>query len=354
MLYILYGSDSFSRREALRALKRELDADGSLEANTAEFEASQAAPAEVMAACDTVPFLGGRRLVVLEGALSQAPASGRGRRSRRTPAEGEAETVEPGPWQALVEYAGRLPETTTLVLVDGGSVDESLLEALRPFATVERFSLPGPREVTGWVQARARARGLEIDGRACGAIADLIGNDTGMLASEIEKLATYAAGERITEKDVKSLVADVRDQEGYLLADAVADGKPAVATKLLHQMLANDRHPAQLLLTIEHRYRRIAVAREMVDAGATGSAIGSRLKIEKSFAVDRLLDQVHRYPSARVRWALDRIAQSDQDVKEGLNDENVSLELLVHDLASPATVSGSNPQRVSAAAGSSW
>ena len=48
MLYILYGSDSFSRSEALRALKREMDTDGSLESNTAEFEASQAAPAEVL------------------------------------------------------------------------------------------------------------------------------------------------------------------------------------------------------------------------------------------------------------------------------------------------------------------
>jgi len=353
MLYILHGSDSFSRNEALRALKRELDADGSLESNTAEFDAGQAAPAEVMGACDTMPFLGGLRLVVLEGALGQASASGRGRRPRRAPEDGEVETAEQGPWWALVEYAGRMPETTTLVLVDGGSVDESLLDALKPFATVERFPLPGPREVTGWVQARARARGLEIDGRACSLIAELIGNDTGILASEIEKLATYAAGARITEKDVRSLVADVRDQEGYLLADAVADGKPAVATKLLHQMLANGRHPAQLLLTIEHRYRRIAIAREMVDAGATGSAIGRRLKIEKSFVVERLLDQVHRYSSAGVRWALDRIAQSDQDVKEGLHDEKVSLELLVHDLASPATAPGAKPQRVSAAARSS-
>ena len=360
MLYILYGADSFSRSEALRALKRELDTDGSLESNTAEFDAGQAAPAEVIAACDTVPFLGGQRLVVLEGALSQAPASGRRRRSRptsrpqgeRAPGEGEADAAEQGPWRALVEYAARIPETTTLVLVDGGSVDESFLKALEPFATVERFSLPGPKEVKGWVHARARARGLQIDGRACSMIAELIGNDTGMIASEIEKLATYAAGERITESDVKALVPDLRDREGYYLADAVADGKAAQATKLLHEMLRKGKHhPGALLATIENRYRRLAVAREMINAGATGTQVGSTLRMS-GYGVERLLEQASRISMERVRWALDRIAQSDQDVKEGRLDEKLSLELLVQDLASEASTA-TRAQRVSAAAGSS-
>ena len=242
MLYILHGSDSFSRGEALRALKRELDTDGSLESNTAEFEAGQTAPAEVMAACDTVPFLGGRRLVVVEGALSQGSSAGR-RRSKRGPAESDAETAAQGPWWALVEHASRMPETTTLVLLDGGSVDEALLDALKPFATVKQFPLPGPKEVTGWVQARARGRGLEVDGRACSLIAELIGSDTGILASEIEKLLTFSAGARITEHDVKALVPDLRDREGYYLADAVADGKAAQATKLLHEMLKKGNTP---------------------------------------------------------------------------------------------------------------
>jgi DNA polymerase-3 subunit delta len=349
MIYILYGSDSFSRSEALRALKSELDADGSLESNTAEFDADQVSPAEVIGACDTVPFLGGQRLVLLEGALSQAQAPGRGRRPRRAPGEGEVDTQ--GPWQALIEYARRIPETTTLVLVDGGSVDESLLDALKPFATVERFALPGPKEVAGWVQSRARVRGLAIEARACSLIAELVGPDTGIIASEIEKLVVYANGDRITVADVKALVSDVSDRAGYLLADAVSDGKPAEATRLLHQLLKRDHVPPVLLLTIENRYRRLAVARQMMDETATGAQIGGKLRMS-GYGLERLLDQASRMSIDRVRWALDRIAQSDQDVKEGRLDERLSLELLVQDLASEAS-RATRSQRVSAAAGSS-
>jgi hypothetical protein len=41
----------------------------------------------------------------------------------------------------------------------------------------------------------------------------------------------------------------------------------------------------------------------------------------------------------RVLWALDRIAQADHDVKQGLCDEELSLELLAHDLSAPDAAS---------------
>jgi DNA polymerase III subunit delta len=347
MIYVLYGSDSFSRTEALRALKVELGVGEGLDSNVTTFDATETTPQEVMAACDTVPFLAERRLVVLEGALRGVRGGGRRRRSRGAEAEPDAGL---GPWGVLVDYASRMPEQTVLILVDGQNVNADLFDALKPLATIKSFQAPPqnrPKEIAAWVQERARSMGLAIDGRACSLIADRVGNDTWMIASELKKLAAYKPGEAIQEPDVSALVADVRDQEGYLLADAVADGKAVVATKLLHRMLSNEAVPPVLILTIEHRYRRIAVAREMVDAGATGSAIGTRLGIPSPYGLERLLDQVSHYPMERVRRALERIAQVEFDVKQGQYDYEIGLELLVHELSAPE-VGARRDQRVSA------
>jgi len=353
MIYVLYGADAFSRTQALRTLKRELGVGAEGDTNVTAFDAREATPQEVLAACDTVPFLGERRLVILEGALRQARGGGRRRRSRSAEPATEGND-EVGPWGVLVEYAGRMPEQTVLVLVDGESVNKDLLGALNPLAKVTSFALPKGKDLATWVQARARAMGLSIDGRACSLIADRVGNDTWMIASELNKLATYKPGEKIQEADVRALVADVRDQEGYLLADAVADGKAAVATRLLHNMLAKEAVPAVLMLTIENRYRRIAAAREMVDAGATGQAIGSRLAIGSPYGLDRLLDQVSRYPMERVRWALDQIAHADFDVKQGLYEYEMGLELLVQELAAPDAERRPSQRLSATPATSSW
>jgi DNA polymerase III delta subunit len=92
----------------------------------------------------------------------------------------------------------------------------------------------------------------------------------------------------------------------------------------------------------------------MVDAGATGSSISTRLGIGSPYGLERLLDQVSRHPMERVRWALDRIAQADFDVKQGLYEYEMGLELLVQELAAP-DAERRPAQRVSAMpAGSSW
>src|SRR3990172_5883510 len=76
MLYVLYGSDNFSRTEKLKQIKEELDSDGSLSSGTAVFDARQATPQEGVAACETLPFLWPHRLVIVERLLHRsAPAS---------------------------------------------------------------------------------------------------------------------------------------------------------------------------------------------------------------------------------------------------------------------------------------
>ena len=333
MIYILYGSDSFSRAEALGRIKAELDSDGMLSSNTTCVDARNATPQEVFAACDTLSMFGGRRLVILEGALGDAAGRGGSRQSKRKPAQ---MADERSPWWTLVDYSARMPEQTVLALDDGEAIDRDLLKALTPLATVQRIYLPPQKEVVAWVQSRARAERLTIEGRACSLLAELVGNNTWLLASELDKLAAYAAGKPIGEADGRMLVTDAREREGYLLADAVADGKAAAATKVLHDLLSKGRPPAVLLLTIENRYRRIAVAREMVDRGESGQNIAARLRIDSPYALERMLDQASRYPMPRVMWALDRMAQADYDVKHGIVDqEELSLELLVHELAAP-------------------
>src|SRR5712692_7031490 len=124
MLYLFYGTDSFSRREALRALKQQLDQDGMLETNTTLLAARETTPPEVIAACDTAPFLGSRRLVIVEGLLQQADGGAKARRPKKREAGSEGDA---SPWQALVDHIDAMPETTALVLIDGAVPSDNLL-----------------------------------------------------------------------------------------------------------------------------------------------------------------------------------------------------------------------------------
>ncbi len=354
MIYVLYGSDAFSRTEALRTLKRELGVGAEGDTNVTAFDAREATPQEVLAACDTVPFLGERRVVILEGALRQARGGGRRRRSRSAEPETEA-NGEVGPWGVLVEYAGRMPEQTVLVLVDGESLNKDLLGALNPLAKVTSFVLPKGKDLATWVQARARAMGLSIDARACSLIADRVGSDTWMIASELNKLATYKPGREDSGSGCQGASGGRARSRGVPPGGRRRRRKGGRRDKAAPQHAgerggtgspdANDRKPLPAASQPPERWSTQA---------RLDQAIGSRLAIGSPYGLERLLDQVSRYPMERVRWALDRIAQADFDVKQGLYEYEMGLELLVQELAAPDAERRPSQRLSATPAGSSW
>src|ERR1700674_2447572 len=222
MLYVIYGSDPLARREAFHKLKAEIDKDGSLATNTVTFDARQATPQEVMAACDTAPFLGDCRLVVVEGLLQQGSRMKKGRKrapSRTAKPEAPGDADDGGPWAALADYVSSMPATTTLVLVDDDvPLSKGLLTAIGPLGKVEHFVPPSDRDLPGWVMQRAKKMGLKLDAPAARILAELIGPDPLTLASELEKLLAYSGGSTVghspspdaaivREADVRELVS---------------------------------------------------------------------------------------------------------------------------------------------------
>jgi DNA polymerase-3 subunit delta len=345
MIHILYGADSFSRREAFLELRSSLDPDGSLATNTLRLSAREAKAEEVVAACAAMPFLGDRRLVILDGLLKLAQDSGK--RSRKS----AAATPAVAAWQPLLEFVPQMPETTVLLLIDGAaSKDNPFLKALGPLAEVREFPPPNPKALDAWVIGRAKKIGVKLEPRAARLLAQMVGGqddkrgteyvDTWALAAELDKLATYANDEVIREQDVQALSPVLREQRSYLLCDAIVEKKPALAAKLLYE-LTSQREPGQVIIsTIAGRFRRMAIARDMMDAGESGDAVRKELEMKPGYGFDKMLDQARRYSLTDARESYSRIVEADFTHKSGLGDEGVELETMVQDLAGWRSRSG--------------
>jgi len=331
MLYVLYGRDSFSLRQALAELKARLDPDGMLESNTSLLDGREASSEEMMGICNTVPFLAANRLVIVEGLLSRFESSGR-TGSRRAKMGERVDGL--GPWRVLPEYVDRLPPTTTLVLIDGDiSPANALLEALKPKAELKNFPPLRPSEVPAWIQRRAGEINLTLARPAVKLLADLVGNDLWTLASEMDKLAAYAAGQPLDEADVRALVGAARDVNIFALVDAIVEGRPGQAIKLLRQFITQGADYPYVFAMILRQYRNLVLARELLDGGAGSAEISERLGIYSAFALEKLLAQAERYDMLRLVKAYRRLLATDVAIKRGIYSDDLALELLVQDLA---------------------
>lgn len=328
MLHIFYGRDDFSQREALNALKQRLDTDGLLASNTTLVDGRTVTPGELLALCQTVPFLSAHRLIIVEGLLGRfEPPASRGRRGRR-----QVTRENLAPWQALSDGLAAMPESTSLVLRDGEVQPHNpLFRLLQPLAEVREFRALARGDVPGWIVQRARQSGLTIAPRAVALLASLVGNDLWTLSNELDKLAAYADGRQVEEEDVRALVSSIREANVFAMADALTEGRREDAAGLIRRLLEEGESPQRLLAVVARHYRQLIVAKDLLAGGLPPPQIGARLGVP-GFALERILQQVPRYSMARLRAAMGRILEADLSIKRGLCDEETALHLLVQDL----------------------
>ncbi len=330
---VFYGEDEFSLREELAALKSEMDSDGVLATNTVVLDGRALKPGELLSVCATIPFLGGSRLVIVEGLLRrfESPRSG-----RRREESGSREGV--GPWKALPAGLAELPDSTTLVLVDGElGAGNALLRLLAPVAETREFPSLRQRAVPEWIRTRAAKLEMDISPRAVSLLAELVGNDLRALSQELEKLGVYAQGRKIEEEDMKALVSNAREASVLAMVDAVVERRTGIAYRLLEELRDEGFSSTRLLSMITRQYRHLILAKELMLARLSPSEIGQRLEIRSSFALGKVMEQSQRYSMSQLEAAVRCLLEADASIKRGVYDEDMAVEMLLEDLA---TLSG--------------
>lgn len=327
MILLLTGTDQFSRSEALQALKAQHDSDGSLAANTTTLNAASLALNELRSAASTVPFLADYRLVVVEGLGGRFGTRGGGRRTR-----------DLGEWEGLTDLLMTLPEATLLIFTDDElTAANPIRQIVEAAGEVRDFPIPRERELGPWLRRRAQAAGLKLEQPAERLLVDLIGRNTGVLASEVDKLKTYAGDAAVSEEDVRALVARAREANIFRLVDAVAEGQVTVALQALELLRSEGETPPRLISMIARQFRMIVIAREVLDGGGAAAQVREVLKVQE-FVARRAVDQARRFSQSTADAAMRRILQCDVEIQDywqarpGGVQQDLAVELLVADL----------------------
>lgn len=326
--HLLHG-DSFLVPKRLDELIAEAGASDVLEANRHLLLGSQAKPSELLSMCSALPFMDDYRLVIVDGLLGTAESQVRGRGRGRS---SSSESGVAGQWQALRDAIPQMPDTTVLVLTDGAvGANNPLLRMLRPVSQVEELSAPSGEGLARWVKSTVEAKGASISPSANRSITDLVGSDLWTLDQELEKLALYCSGREIQETDVGEMVSQVREANIFVAVDAMIDGRPGVALRLLHQLKEDGKEAPQIIGMVERQLRLLALARDAIDRGTPQSEMKGRLGTSSDFVVRKTSEQARRHSMPEIIWRYNRLLETDLAIKQGRIGPDLALELLVGD-----------------------
>jgi DNA polymerase III subunit delta len=118
--------------------------------------------------------------------------------------------------------------------------------------------------------------GKRVDGRGEARLAELVGGDARVLASEVQKLAAYVGDRKVIgAADVDQVVTRVASDPFFALGNAVEARDLAAAMGVLDRSIADGASPFMLLGSLASTVRRMIVERERARRAVGERRVGS-------------------------------------------------------------------------------
>lgn len=310
MLYLFYGPDELTRSESLAKLCARLPADVA-DLNTTRLDGRRLRLETLALACEASPFLAERRIVIVTDALKHGKA-GKEREELRA-------------------YLDQLPAWCDLVFVEREEVDRRsiLFTHLKKVGEVYEFLPLEGEPLLEWLNARARQKGSRLDPAAARHLIELVGADTRMLATELEKLATYV-GQRalITTSVVDLLVEDGQEQNLFAFIDQLAARRMGPALRGARALLEEGQAATYLLFMLARQVRILIGVQELTDQRMRPEAIATELG-QKPFVIRKALEQARGFAPGELATIHARLLELDLATKTGRIQAETALELFV-------------------------
>lgn len=299
--YLIIGTDT---PKVTRALRRLRDRVG--EAATEHLSAHDAGGEDVAAACNALGlFTVERRLVIVDS----------------------VERWKAPDVKALEEYLKRPAPTTVLALVgDEVKRDSALAKAVAKAGEVLVYDLPtrgrsNKADLPKWVEQQFTERGVHIDRDAARALVELVGDNADEILTEVDKLTTWAAGERIGEREVADLVPARAEIPPFDLTDAWGRRDVAAVLAASERLVerSGDAPRDVLLRTAGLLTNHIGRVRECqtLDAEGVPPATGADRLKRNRFYVQKLYEQARNFSPEELGDAVVRLAELDWALKGG-------------------------------------
>jgi DNA polymerase III subunit delta len=317
-VYLLVGEEDLRAEQALRTLLQDLVPEQERGLNLDVADAGSVPIQDIIMRCETLPFFGARRAVVL---------------NVRNPDAWRAAEQD-----ALADYLAKgAPPCVLIVVAPRLDQRRRLTQVLQRMAEVIRCDPPDPEDLPAWLAARAREAGKTIAPDAANLLVEQAGGGLRALGLEVAKLAAYA-GDRgtITADDVREAASEVAAQTTiFEVMDAVGHRRADQAFRLLDTLIALGEPPLRILYMLEDQVRVLARVQDLVDRGVRSRADVQRALGSRAWRYRDFLKQVGAFGRVDVEALLGMLLEADEAIKTGQMPPRLALETLIVRLSGP-------------------
>jgi DNA polymerase-3 subunit delta len=294
-VYLIYGTEDLRLAQAMDRLRKRVGEAADLDFNSDTFEGESANADDIVGACNTLPFLSERRLVIVKNVDKMAKSG------QDTIA---AYAADPAPSTVLVLSATKIAKNT------------KLYRAVDKLGGAAEYAAPKKPEYPREVQRIFVERGKKISLDAAEFLVNVVGYDLRRLGAEADKAVSFVgARPEVTRQDIEQVASTTATASIFEITDALANRDARAALRLLDRLLGDGESVFGIHALSLRTLRDLIVARAMIDSGRGSLSEIARTIGRPDWQLKNLPRQARGFTSEELVDALRAAAETEAQMK---------------------------------------
>ena len=146
------------------------------------------------------------------------------------------------------------------------------------------------------------------------------------LIPEIEKVAAYAKGDKVTKDDVEAVANHIPEAVIFDMTDCISQKKYNIALSILAELLADkNNEPIPMLAMLGVQMRKLYAARLAIDKQLGAKYVMEVCSIKQEFIANKLIASARGFTMPQLKRAVELCAEADYQMKSSSVDDRELL-----------------------------
>lgn len=310
-VYLFFGEEAYLIKEYQKKLYDKIIPSGSEAFNYSFFEGKAVEPSDISDACETLPFMNEKRLVIAK--------------NTELFVQGRKDATE-----AMADYVANMSESCVLLFIEEKVDKRNRLykEVSKKGHSVE-FKKMVENDLLAFVQAMFKGENIKIDNTTALYLIRSVGTDMNNLKKEAEKLFSYKKNDGIVfREDIDNICTKSLETKIFDLVGAIGEKRVDKALEVYNNLLMFKQSPLMILSMIDRQFRMILQCKYLAKNGASNNNIASTIGVG-GFVVKEYIKQSSNFTNKALLNAIKDCLSCDVDIKTGKISDRLGVEMII-------------------------
>ena len=297
-LYLLWGPEDYLREQFLTQLKKTCLPEGEDNFSYKRIDGPALDANAFQQAVDAMPFMTEHTFVELRDVDINKLADA----------------------DACLKTISDIPDYCTVVFVQNAQYEPDgrlrFVKTLRSEGKELKFTQQSQGMLTDWIVRRVAAAGKGIELSAAQRLIFISGDLMSRLIPEIDKIAAYASGDKVTQEDVEAVANHIPEAVVFEMTELIAQKKINSALSVLYELLADrNNEPIMMLAVLGKQMRQLYAARLALEKNLGTKYVMEVCSMKYDYIASKLLTAAKGFTLDQLRRAVELCAETDYRMK---------------------------------------